>query len=258
MELAGVTGSGVQKQAMNKDEELALGYLTTANLGSITHEPFRNAPPDFSIDSDIAVEVRRLNNLQFRGSAAYALENIKYPLVDAMSEVFDSFSDQYAGRSFIVGLSYQASPEFEVGDVKQKAYERLALFLKSDALLPCLIPLDDDDQVTLLLHEGNPHPGVVFKAAFMDITEAHSIVEQYALGIDYCIREKSSKVLAYLQYYREWWLFLVDYIGTFPFLDAEEIHLLTDSVNYLGCFQRVCLVNSTAQELLLDLHQQVV
>ena len=46
---------------MNKDEELAKKYLVFEGFRNIKFEPDGNIPPDFLCDSNIAVEVRRLN-----------------------------------------------------------------------------------------------------------------------------------------------------------------------------------------------------
>jgi hypothetical protein len=47
---------------LNKDEQRVEEYLKYLGYGSVEHEPIKNETPDFLLDSEIAVEVRRLNN----------------------------------------------------------------------------------------------------------------------------------------------------------------------------------------------------
>lgn len=45
---------------MNNDEAIVKRFLENQFL-KVTHEPDRNIPPDFLVNDEIAIEVRRLN-----------------------------------------------------------------------------------------------------------------------------------------------------------------------------------------------------
>lgn len=48
---------------MNGDEKIAENYLISEGYINIIYEPNGNCPPDFVVNKEIAIEVRRLNQL---------------------------------------------------------------------------------------------------------------------------------------------------------------------------------------------------
>jgi hypothetical protein len=87
----------------------------------------------------------------------------------------------------------------------------------------------------------------------MDEDVSGSVILDYALAIGHSIREKTEKVRPHLHEFEEWWLFLVDHLGTFDALDAEEIRQVECSISDLGGFARVGLVDVRGRRLLLDI-----
>ncbi len=63
---------------MNKDEKRAKKFLKR-HYSNIQFEPIKNAPPDFLINNNIAVEVRRLNQNYFDGDNPKGLEEDDIP-----------------------------------------------------------------------------------------------------------------------------------------------------------------------------------
>lgn len=76
---------------MNTDEKIAFRYLQSQGFNSIDFEPNGNStPPDFVIEGNIAIEVRRMNKLNkidyIRDIGLFTnlleLQNIKSVIVD--------------------------------------------------------------------------------------------------------------------------------------------------------------------------------
>ncbi|GAA0763731.1 hypothetical protein [Psychroflexus lacisalsi] len=51
---------------MKREEKNVLAYLKSIEYTDFIYEPSGNRTPDFSIDNDIAVEVRRLNQFHHK------------------------------------------------------------------------------------------------------------------------------------------------------------------------------------------------
>ena len=62
---------------MKREEKLAKDYLVSKNFKSIKFEPDGNIPPDFLVNNNIAIEVRRLNK-HYKG---IALEKVDYNII---------------------------------------------------------------------------------------------------------------------------------------------------------------------------------
>lgn len=69
---------------MNKEEEIAKGYLETIS-NNVVFEPDGKIPPDFALDRTIAAEVRRLNQNIFKGDKSKGIEQDRIKLIRLLS-----------------------------------------------------------------------------------------------------------------------------------------------------------------------------
>ena len=63
------------------------------------------------------------------------------------------------------------------------------------------------------------------------------------------MEEKRKKIQPYFTRYQSWWLLLVDYIG---FLN-KDVTEITSQLNKLSCFDKVLVINSIGNQLLLEI-----
>src|SRR5206468_13124046 len=65
---------------MDKSEQIAESHLRSRGFQDIMYEPDGNVPPDFLVDGQIAVEVRRLNQNEDTPEGPRGLEEAAIPL----------------------------------------------------------------------------------------------------------------------------------------------------------------------------------
>jgi hypothetical protein len=75
-----------------------------ANMGfmNVTYEPDGNIPPDFAINGEIAVEVRRLNQNFDDGSGMRGLEEISTPLWQKVTCLVESIGATEGNSWFVL------------------------------------------------------------------------------------------------------------------------------------------------------------
>jgi hypothetical protein len=104
--------------------------------------------------------------------------------------------------------------------------------------------------------EINPSENIVgqtFRLFIEADTDAGGIlVANYIENVRYCIKEKSQKISSYKSRYSTWWLYLVDFIGWT--LDTQEIQKLDDSINDIGNFDKVVILENQGRKILFDKH----
>ena len=91
---------------MNEEEKITAKYLLSLGSRDVQFEQDGNVPPDFSINSSIGVEVRRLNQHFFQKDSVVGLEKLEIPIWDAFIEVLRSFDESFQGESFWVALRW--------------------------------------------------------------------------------------------------------------------------------------------------------
>lgn len=239
---------------MNRDEQVVFEYLEKSYGKNVVFEPEHNNAPDFSVNSSIAVEVRRLNQHYFESEKPEGLENLSFPLFDALREVLESLNYLYVGKSYWVCIDYKRPLNANIHQAKKDMALALREFLDlrvSD--FPYEIPVNP--KITFFFYESNPGNGKLFQIGGSDDSDAGgSVISVYAENIRHCIDEKSFKVSKRLQKYGEWWLYLVDCMGFR--LDVNEISEVEKLVRNTGNFDKVCILNYDGQNILATMSKQ--
>lgn len=235
---------------MNRDEQVVEYYLKSLEIGNVLHEPDGKIPPDFSVDTRIGVEVRRLNQHFITDDTAEGLEELFIPFVSAFKEVLESFNSKYQGESYWVSFELNRPFKKRMKNVKKEIYHSLAQFLIDDPPPPITVPVNNE--ITLLILASNPTPGKMFRfAGGVDKNYGGAVIQMYVDNIRYCLSDKTSKVEPYKSKYAEWWLFLVDYLSWD--LNQSEVTIMKSQIEDIGIFKRVCIFSYDGQKLLLDL-----
>lgn len=91
---------------MNNDEAIVKRFLENQFL-KVTHEPDGNIPPDFLVNDEIAIEVRRLNQNYTRiNGKIKGLEENRYPLRDKISDLLKKYGSQKCDHRWFVGVRF--------------------------------------------------------------------------------------------------------------------------------------------------------
>ena len=236
---------------MDNEEKAVYTYLISTNIGAVHYEPDGNITPDFSVNSKIAIEVRRLNQNLFENDKTIGLEKFAIPLADAFNKTLETFNKEYVDRTYFVSIDFQRAGDNSIKDLKHQIRTCLEEFLKSDQSLPCEIMINDD--VIIGFYEATNTPGILFKpAGGSDLDGGGEVFKTYSENLKYCITEKSRKVQPHLSKYSEWWLFLVDHLS-WPLFDQDEITRIEKSIVDFGCFQKICILHANGKDLLSTL-----
>jgi hypothetical protein len=196
---------------VNADEFTVDSYLRSLDLGDVVHEPDGKIPPDFSVGSRIAIEVRRLNQHYEAEGRARGLEQDTIPMREGLEKLLNTFGPNTLQRSWFVmfGLRRPALPWKQLRPLVRVALED---FLKNPIDEPYRIPVCAGFDITLL--SGSPNNGqTLLIGGFTDFDEGGWVVSEVVRNARRYMDEKAAKISPYRARYPAWWLVLVDYIG---------------------------------------------
>lgn len=209
--------------------------------------------PDFALGSGVGVEVRRLNEHYFRGGRAEGLEQVDRRVWGALGEAVSHFESESADRSFWVFVEYGRPLATRPRKLRRLFEQALAAFLKEmpkGGPQPHKIPISDS--LRLLLYPSSLSDRSMFRLGGSSDEDSGGLVSGiYVNNINHCIDEKSRKLSGVASAFSEWWLLLVDNMGLG--LASPETEAVSTSVESLGSFSRVIVLDYKGSRVLLDL-----
>ena len=116
---------------MKYEEEIAFEFLNGLGYKEVVYEPNGNNPPDFSLDSEIGVEVRRLSQLHFYNDNSRSLEEAEIPLIQAIKSCLEEFDEDAISDSYAIVLKFKR-PLDRTGIIKNNLRNVLATFLSGN------------------------------------------------------------------------------------------------------------------------------
>lgn len=198
---------------MKPEETRAEEYLKSLNIGQVVFEPRGNVAPDFEVGSDIAVEVRRLNQSYERGGKLRGLEEDRIPIIAKMQKLIETITlpdNSSADLSWFVCFVIKKRPIESWKEIANLLNEFLLSFYLSDRSMK-EIRLSSSISVSLI--PASTKLETFFRlGGLSDFDAGGWIIPELTKNIGHCIRAKS-EVLKSLSAYRERWLVLIDHIG---------------------------------------------
>jgi hypothetical protein len=198
---------------MDVSEKLALAHLSELGFSQIVYEPDGKVPPDFLINGEVAVEVRRLNYNKRNASGGYeGLDNSRIALIRIMRATLASFGPSKEGKSWFVGYRF-SRPIPHLSNLKQKVRDALTAFLEGQ------IDLEDgkisvaDRFELILIRPSVPRPTCFTLATAFDRDAGGWMASLLQDNIQICIEEKTRKIARFRSKYQQWLLLLIDHIG---------------------------------------------
>ncbi len=192
---------------MNTEEKTVYEYLKSEGFKLIQPEPDGKVPPDFSIDNNIAIEVRRLNENYFVGSKPIGYREEFYKIWDLLSHFLDDYKNPNLTTSYWLSYGFERPiPDFS--NLKKNLKISLDCFINN--------PIHNDEiQVTpsftiRLYPKQTEEKHSIVVASSHDDNGGGAVTQIYISNINYCIKEKTLKIDAFKSKYSEWWLILVD------------------------------------------------
>ena len=253
----------------NHDECLAKEWLIQQGH---TVRRLCDDPPDYVVDGQHAVEVRRLNQTievagQFKGE-----EQSRITLKKAVEKVLGRFGPSSEGQCWIVDCEYDFSkPLPKTGIVREevrKALQPLSRPCSDDIIEQHRSEyLDYDKHADELDHLNHPHLclpcGICLALVAIDALEStaskfvlQNVSGREGIGIAHelinviptYIAEKSHKIRKKnkINNYEDWWLLLIDHICHVPIsiLGESELKAIRESIQDRDFWSRIVIISS--------------
>lgn len=229
---------------MNRDEEKALKYLH-----SLTHdiifEPDGNIPPDFLINHNTAVEVRRLNQQYRTGITVVGLEEHSIPLLTAIKNELKNYPCTDEHQSYWLSISFKRATG-KIKNIKKNLLLAISAFETQNENIPFSYNLSEN--VTLDFLGSRSKKDQKYKIGVEDDQDNGGwIIHTYTEEIDHCIQEKKKKITPYRCRYKIWWLILVDHIYL---ADADDYKEIQQDIVKPECFEKVIVVDTGGQKVI--------
>lgn len=240
---------------MNNDEKAVNKFLKSIYGENVIFEPIPNSTPDFVINENIAIEVRRLNqNFKYKDNTE-GLENLAFPLFAIFRNVLSSFDSFYKEKSYWVSIHYRRPIIINRQNIEKKMKIALQNFLSlHEPNLPFEIFVTENIYFSLAFSE--PVSGRTFRpSGSLDFDAGGWLIPVYSENIKNCISEKSKKIQKNLNLFNHWWLLLVDHIGWG--LDHNEIEEVFKLVGNTDYFEKVIIIDSNGENLLTSFQSNI-
>lgn len=221
---------------MNQDEKIAEAYLKN-KYKDVVYEPDGNIPPDFSVNGNVGVEVRRLNQQHRENGNTKGLEEQSIPLKKTIEAELSNYPKDPNGNNFWLLLRYQRNIG-KVKDIKKNTKLAIAGFQAQNESIPYSYKLSDN--VTIEFVAKSPSLSRKYKIGIdSDQNSGGWVVNMYVQDTTHCINEKEQKIKPYRASYSEWWLLLVDHINCMDSYDKQDI---VSSLKKPAAFKRVIVI----------------
>ncbi len=196
---------------MKHEEKIANRHLEARGFEDIIFEPDGNIPPDFLVNNEIAIEVRRLNKHfdsigQFKG-----LENLRFSLMYKVQNMLKTIAYPVRHESYFISFHFRRpfpKPDTVVNEIKNKLTE----FIKS-GIGGAQVWEISDQLILKAFPASKKYEKPFLLGSYVDLDAGGFVVSDIYQNLKICIKEKEYKVLNYRHKYPVWWLLLIDYIG---------------------------------------------
>lgn len=236
---------------MNREECIADAYLRSTGFKDIVFEPDGNVSPDFLIDGNIAVEVRRLNQNYFIEDEASGLEESRIPLFKLIELSLGKFDEQYNGFTYWVSVRFHRP--IGTGNANKIAIANaLTDFLRKQSMQSLEYNIKVTDNIYFRIRPAESVEGRVFRfAGGTDRESGGWVLNEFKMNFDYCVNEKSKNVGGRYNKYNIWWLILVDKIA-YDF-DKDERETIISMVRVNSFWEKVIVLNGLNGNNILEI-----
>jgi hypothetical protein len=195
---------------MNKEEKLALQYLENLGSKTIVHEPDGNIPPDFLIDNEIGIEVRRLNQNYMSGNRNIGLEEIQFPLLHKIQNLLSEIKSDSFEKSYFVFYTFRRPIKLNV--IVSEMKHLLTEFAETGTIRAGDYVIHKRFKFRIF-PASNKHEQIFVLGGYSDHDSGGFVISEVNRNLEICANEKSEKIKDLRWKYREWWLVLIDHIG---------------------------------------------
>jgi hypothetical protein len=226
---------------MNRSERLIASYLAHVGYSEVVHEPDGNHPPDFLVDGRIAVEVRRLNQNIETADGTRGIETEFVTLVRLVQRVLASLDRPAHDGSWFLFYSFRRPLVQPWREFERRLTQSLANLDVQRIQDGVKVELMPNFRVSMYRAEPS-YPTLFVFAGCSDSDSGGFVLGEIVRNVGICVAEKTRKVARVRAKYPEWWLALVDHIGSAN-LSEVELHHLRAAFEVEDPWQKIILVN---------------
>lgn len=196
---------------MDCSEALVEKYLKYKRFSNIIYEPDGNIPPDFLVNGEIAIEVRRLNqNLEENGKIT-GLEETAIPLFQKIGKIFKGNKREYEQKTLFYSIRF-TRPILKWSKAKEKVREYIDCAKSGKIELHKEYKISEN-LIIKFFPSGKSFDKLFIPGAYFDGDSGGWVVSEMLKNLKICIQEKEMKIAKIKTKYPEWWLVMIDYIG---------------------------------------------
>lgn len=229
---------------MKSEEKLAKLHLEHIGCMSILYEPDGNIPPDFLVNGEIAVEVRRLNQHFKNGDAVEPLENLEFKLIPRVVNLMKQYEHIHTSHSVYVFVNFER-PLKSSKEIFKKIKHALDSHLSN---IEQTKKVKINEKLSLSFHPASKrHKSVFLLGGSSDGDSGGFVVANVYDHIPLMVKDKENKVRPYFSKYKTWWLLLVDTIGYG--LGDYDLQQLNSNPPIRTIFDKIILVSPLDQTI---------
>lgn len=197
---------------MDDAEILSEAFLRSQGFHTVVYEPDGNIPPDFLCDSQVAVEVRRLNHHhKTDGESPEALDKKGVALWNTVKRILSDLGPPTSGRSWWICYTVKR-PIKDFKSIPKLLEKALLEFRNEPGIGEQKIHIVEGFSIKIIPAEILHSFEFVFASA-IDQDGSGWLLDMMQANLQLCIDEKSKKIDRVRSRYPTWWLVLVDMIG---------------------------------------------
>jgi hypothetical protein len=204
---------------MDEAEKHVEQYLRRLGFKDIVHEPDGNVPPDFLVNGDIAIEVRRLNQNHITSEGYEGLEQLNltlYKMIERECERIPAIPGEP-----VWFLVYEFERPLDHRPLKKLV--RSALAEADMEGKTGLVDILNIPNFKLQAAKGSSTLENKFRPGIISDHDSGGFIGSMVIdNLILVLKEKSKKIEPYRAKYKEWWLIVFDQIGTWLSEDASH------------------------------------
>ena len=237
---------------MKQEEKLVEQFLEEHGFKTIYFEPLgESKPPDFRIDGNIAVEVRRLNKHVAVNNTIQPIEDLEYKFVPKFRKLLDSMDDSELDYSIAVTLRYKRPIKLS----KELLKGIKNSILKSTNLELFGVEIEYNKQIKYELYKGNVKTEKTYNLViWSDFDKGGTVQDARYEATKICINEKTEKLIDLKDKFSALWLILVDDI--FSRVDYTTKQDFERFPKIESIFERVIIVSRINSKNWVDLYEK--
>jgi len=235
---------------MKPEEKIAEKYLIDLGYKTIDFEPRgKSTAPDFRIDGNIGIEVRRLNKHITLNGVKEPIEKLEYQFIPRLKKLLRELDNP--DLPFSIGMTIRYKRPIKLSNRLISDLKDSILNSTQDEIYGTEINFNN--QIAYELYKGHGKSDQTYKLIIQGDRDKGGIVQDARYeATKICIEEKSNKLNYLVDIYSELWLILIDDIfSRVDYTTKQDFKRFTE---IKSIFKRVIIISKHDYSKWIDLY----